>query len=105
MLKEIEALKREKLEAEHNLLSKSVELAHTKDMSNSQHVDIYHSLNHLTASETQLENVRKDNLVLRAELNESRNQLNSRDDLIKEMQSQLADPQRKFILTNELKVT
>ena len=41
---------------------------------------------------------------LRVEINECRNQLNARDSLIKEMQMELADPQKKFLLTNELKV-
>ena len=38
------------------------------------------------------------------EINESRSQLISRDNLIKEMQAQLADPQRKFLAASEFKV-
>ena len=104
LLKEIEQLKREKLETEEKLLSKSIELDHTKDNFSAQKMDIYQSLNHLNASETHLEQVRLDNFKLRAELNESRVQLNSRDNLIKEMQQQLADPSRKINISNELKL-
>ncbi len=89
--------------------------------------NLEHSINHLALAETQvicslietsfsnryiyffknlfqLENVRKDNLNLRAEINECRNQLIARDTLIKEMQMELADPQKRFLITNELKV-
>lgn len=100
LLKEIDQLKKEKIEAEQKLLSQSIELSQTA----SQKHDIFQSLNHLNASETHLEQVRLDNLKLRSELNESRVQLTSRDNLIKEMQQQLADPSRKINISNELKI-
>ena len=42
--------------------------------------------------------------VLRTEINDARSQLISRDKLIKELQEQLTDPQRKFILKKEINV-
>lgn len=42
---------------------------------------------------------------LRVEINEARNQLISRDNHIKELQQQLSDPTRNFIVSNELKVS
>ena len=48
--------------------------------------------------------MRKDNLHLRAELNDARARLISRDNLIKELQQQLADPSFRKANVNELKV-
>ena len=47
----------------------------------------------------------KDNLHLRAELNEARVQLISRDNLIKDLHNQLADPSFRKATANELKVS
>jgi hypothetical protein len=43
-------------------------------------------------------------LLLRAEINDARTQLMTRDNFIKELQEQLAEPHRKQILANDLKV-
>ena len=43
--------------------------------------------------------------MLRTEINDARSQLISRDKLIKELQEQLTDPQRKFILKKEINVS
>lgn len=48
--------------------------------------------------------MRKDNTQLRAELNEARGQLISRDNLIKDLQHQLSDPTLRKTNLTELKV-
>lgn len=52
LMKEIEILKQQKLEAESLVLSKNTELLHTKDKLNVNSFDITHSLNHLNVTET-----------------------------------------------------
>jgi hypothetical protein len=51
-----------------------------------------------------LEKSIKDNLHLRNELNDARHQLITRDNFIKDLQQQLADPAFRKTTANELKV-
>lgn len=101
--KEIDQLKIEKNQVQGALLNKSIELDSTKQNLNLHHMDFNQSIKHLNENESIVENVRKDNMDLRVEINEARNQLISRDIRIKELQQQLADPTRNFIVSNELK--
>jgi chromosome segregation ATPase len=80
-LREIATIKKQKQDLEEMLLSRSVELTRTKENLN----------HHLVASGDshphQIEHLRRDNLQLRAELNEARSHLIARDSLIEELQS------------------
>ena len=87
------------------LLNRSYELSRTKEDLNRQSVDVNESLLHLTKTEHQSEQLRRDNVALRAEINDARTMLIARDNLIKNLQSQLSDPTiRRATAVHELKV-
>ncbi|RNA44371.1 hypothetical protein BpHYR1_026176 [Brachionus plicatilis] len=103
LMKEINFLKKQKLELQENLSDKSVQLSKLKNSLDEHHIEYNDYSQHLSKMEIQLENVRKDNLQLRAELNENRSLLISRDNLIKDLQHQLSDPSLRKSNLNELK--
>jgi hypothetical protein len=82
LLRELATVKKQKQDLEELLLNRSVELTRTKE-----------SLAHLAGDSTlHSERLRRDNLQLRAELNEAKSHLIARDHLVKEMQAQLSEP-------------
>lgn len=103
LLKEIAALKRGKLEAEERFLNKSAELSIIKENLNQHHQDAHDSNHHLSKIEIQQDKLIKDNLHLRNELNDARHQLIARDNQIKDLHHQLADPSFRKATVNELK--
>ncbi|CAF0776388.1 unnamed protein product [Brachionus calyciflorus] len=103
LLKEISLLKNQILSFEESLVSKNVEITKLKENLSKHHIESSDSVNNLAKIEIQLENVRRDNLQLRAELNDSRSLLISRDNLIKELQHQLSDPSLRKSNLTELK--
>jgi hypothetical protein len=94
LMNQIETLTREKNEIEDQYLNKSVELNRTKDSLDKHHQDGHMSAFQVEKLQNQVENFRKDNLLLRAEITDARNQLIKRDNTIKELHLELNDPIR-----------
>jgi recombination DNA repair RAD52 pathway protein len=69
-------------------------LNRTKDSLDKHHQDGHMSAFQVEKLQNQVENFRKDNLLLRAEITDARNQLIKRDNTIKELHLELNDPIR-----------
>lgn len=119
-------LKKQKLDLEEALLSKNIELSKVKENLNRHHLENslssqefskvesqvlqitinnkpHWALVHILLLNIKVDNLRKDNLLLREEINEARGLLISRDSLIKTLQQELADTNNRKI-NNELRV-
>ena len=103
LLKEIASLKKSKLDLEEKLVERNVEVTKLKDLLSKQQYESHESLSQFAKVESQVDSFRKDNIHLRAELNDARIQLISRDNLIKDLQQQLADKSFK-VRSSEAKV-
>lgn len=71
------------------------------------HVSAHHTVHQSSKIESIMESLRKDNQLLRTEINDARTKLISRDNLIKDLQDQLNEPKRKQTLhvSDEIKST
>ncbi len=88
---------------EEKLVERNVEVTKLKDLLSKNQYESQDSLSQIAKIESQVDSFRKDNIHLRAELNDARIQLISRDNLIKDLQQQLADKSFK-IRSSEAKV-
>jgi hypothetical protein len=105
LLQEIALAKRQKHELEEKLLNKSVELTRVKENLNLSTAASNDSFGLLSKHEQQSDHLRRDNIQLRAELNESRSLLIARDNLIKDLQRQVIDPSLHRTSFNDLHVS